>query len=123
MKVYYFGCVEQAGHYLWDTRFQRHYWGSAEALSIPWLDKLDGGLCPVHNREVEGEALLHVMNGWTAIAFWDRSVDKRGKCNSSFIAEGVHTFDEMRKIAEENFPKVWSRFPFKITEFQAKQNP
>lgn len=112
MRVYYFGCNERAGHFLWDPSL----FLTQNDDKIPWRN-IDGGLCP-KNKEVEGEALLHVKDGWTAISFWDRSVDKRGACNSSFIAEGVHTFDEMCKIAQEKFPKVWGRFPFKITEYK-----
>lgn len=121
MKVFYFGCHREAGHYWWRPGMRSLR--SEETAGVPWGYWVDSILCPgyVKNEpyrrskpEIEGEALLHHKDGWTALAFWDRSVDKRGGCNSNFFAEGTHSFDEMVKIAQEHFPEVWKRFPFEV---------
>lgn len=120
MKVFYFGCHREAGHYFWVPGMQ-YAWGVVRL--IPWRS-VDPTLCPgadpdpnVYRRtrpEVEGEALLHHKDGWTALSFWDRSVDERGGCNSQFFAEGTHTFEEMLALAREHFPEVMKRFAFEI---------
>jgi len=112
VKVFYFGCNRYAGHYMhrvgmiidWEF-MQRNPWGTS----------IDGGLCPLNDpAEVEGRALVHHKDGWTALSFWDRSIDKRSACNSAFLAEGKFTFDEMLTIAREHFPMVMQRFNFSI---------
>lgn len=93
---------------------------------LPWKD-IDGVLQPgcreerghwVHHGvpEVEGEALLHHKDGWTAISFWDRSVDKRGACNSTYFAEGTFTFDEMVEMAKARFSERWNRMAFEVRQ-------
>jgi hypothetical protein len=120
MRVFYFGCHREAGHYLW-VPGMRH---SRDERLLPWKH-LDGALCPGvgpdpkrywerTRPEVEGEAALHHQGGWTALAFWDRSADHPGACNSVFFAEGTHSFEEMKRIAREQFPEVWRRFTFEV---------
>lgn len=113
MKAYYFGCVGQPGHFMhapdgkWGRetfRFTQHN---------PWGTKVDGDLCP-DGEEVEGHAALHHRDGWTALAFWDRSVDHRNGSCSTFLAEGEHTVEVMLALARERFPKVMARFNFEI---------
>ena len=118
MRVYYFGCIEHAGHYMWLPGPSSEYRGDFLRTN-PWGYEIDGGLCPA-GKEVEGQALLHHKDGWTALSFWDRSVDHRGKCNSSFLAEGKHSFDEMLAIAREHFPSVIARFKFPIVDAAAE---
>jgi hypothetical protein len=121
MLVRYFGCWEQAGHFLCDEHGRHMH----DEKVCPWKDyEIDSKLQPGcyedrgywqhRGPETEGEALVHHKDGWTALSFWDRSVDKRGKCNSTFMAEGIHDFETMKKIAMERFPKIWSRFTFEV---------
>jgi hypothetical protein len=121
MRFFYFGCHRESGHFFWDEAM-RHAW-DAERV-IPW-ERVDGALCPGASQdpdrwwertrpEVEGEAALHHKDGWTALAFWDRSVDHRSACNSVFFAEGTHSFAEMVQIAGAHFPQVWGRFAFTV---------
>lgn len=127
MKIYYFGCVERAGHFLWTP-------GPRDALrdTTPWGPCPDGTLCPHPNprcefntnhfgckcEQHEGIALLHHKDGWTALGFWDRSVDKRGGCNSNFLAEGIYTFEQMIDLATQHYPAIVSRYKFEIKEYQ-----
>jgi hypothetical protein len=120
MKVYYFGCHQYPGHYMHRVGMSLD-WEFLERN--PWGTSVDGGLCPGVNEkgeawrvqnQIEGAATLHHKDGWTALSFWDRSIDKRNACNSAFLAEGTHTFDEMLVIAREHFPTVMARFTFPI---------
>lgn len=123
IKVFYFGCWDRAGHFFYTETGRTVY----DDPTCPWKDfEVDGCLQPgcFKNRfnrwdragatQEEGEALIHHRGGWTALSFWDRSVDKRGGCNSTFFAEGTHDFEAMVQIAKQRFPKIWQRFQFEI---------
>lgn len=137
MIKFYFGCVDTAGHYLWKPT----QWGPRRAFATsdpaseytPWGRDgagLDGMLAPHENRrcqylkngfgcqcsQTQGITAVHHKDGWTAISFWDRSVDKRGGCNSTFLAEGEFNFEEMVELAKVNFPTVMARFTFKLVK-------
>lgn len=113
-RVFYFGCCSESGHYLWRPG-PRPYLCDGATLrhGQPWGARIDASLC-VRGVQVEGLALIHHKDGWTALAFWDRSVDTRPGSNSVFLADGTHTFDQMVAIAKEHFPTVWQRFKFDV---------
>ena len=108
MRVFYFGCIDVAGHYMHASSPPRNLEErravSQLTHSNPWGLNIDGGLCPRR-----GGALVHHKDGWTALAFEDFTVDSRPGSNSVFLAEGTYDFDEMARIAEEYFPAVWAR--------------
>lgn len=133
--AFYFGCFEQAGHYWFDTfmRTPRQADGSYyphPGAPSPW-GYPDCTLQPhcvqVRDRwevigpQIEGHALVHRKDGWTALSFWDRSVDKRGNSNSTFMFRGDFDFDTMVALAQEHFPKVWKRFTFAIIPAPTQQ--
>lgn len=109
---YYFGCIGDTGHYLWMSP-----WAHAPHIIMhkdnPWGTSIDGKLCPP-GAQVQGQALLHHLNGWTALAFWDRSVDSRPGSCSVFLATYTVSFDEMLELARARFAPVLSRFKFTI---------
>lgn len=113
-KAYYWGCISgiEKGHYLWRPGMR---YASREIGELPegWQGFLDGGLCP-KEQQIEGQALLHHLDGWTALAFWDRSMDTRPGSNSLFLAQGTFEFEQMLMIAEIHFPVIKSRFKFSI---------
>ena len=115
--MYYFGCIRESGHYLW-TEHLGHP-SREEEKTIPW-QRYDGALCPAwppyerSRPEEEGEAALHHHGGWTALAFWDRSVDKRGGCNSVFFAVGTYDALAMIALAKGRFPSIWARYGFEV---------
>lgn len=115
MNIYYFGCVDRAGHYLFTPRGEVDY---ARIRSTPWPGGVDGVLCPAahpwRDNQPEGVAKLHHKDGWTALAFWDRSVDRRPNSNSVFLVDATLTFEQMVVEATANFPKVFARFGFPI---------
>jgi hypothetical protein len=131
--MFYFGPWDSPGHYLHDERGVSQW--RAETV-IPWtLGQLDGDLqphfadCAKKRRRhycdcpsgEEGPALLHHKDGWTALAFWDRTVDKRGACNSVYLAEGTYTFDQMVAMARERFAVRWNKMAFQVTLYEEAQ--
>lgn len=121
MKAFYFGCWGGTGHFLCDERGRM----ARRDNGSPWTEEqLDTGFCPGMVREYgrlvapreqpEGAARLVHERGWTALAFWDRSVDSRGSSNSCFVLEGEHDFEATVRLARERFPSVWSRFRFDV---------
>jgi hypothetical protein len=114
-RAFYFGCWESTGHYLY-LPSGAHAWNAE--LDLPWGYDLDGALAPqvARGEQEQGHARLHHKDGWTALAFWDRSADRRYGSNSAFIAEGTHDFAAMCALAERQFPAVWKRITdaFKI---------
>lgn len=127
--MYYFGPWDRAGHHL-HNELGCHVW---DVSDLPWGNEADGGLQPHFEdcrkrrgsssycdcgRGPEGVAVVHYKNGWTALSFWDRSVDTRGACNSSYFAEGTFTFDEMVALAKERFAYRWNKMSFAVVEIQ-----
>lgn len=127
-RMFYFGPWKEAGHYffneggftVWEDKIKGFPFGHCAGRVM-----VDGRLqpgCPdpkdrLERRtrpEIEGEALLHHINGWTALCFWDRSVDKRGACNSNYFAEGTFTFEEMVAAAKSRFAERWGRMKFEV---------
>lgn len=110
-RTYFFGVInpQSRGHYLYDKNGQQ-VWSMREQNSIPFqYTILDGGLLPPGMPEEQGRLHLAVINAWTVMGMWDRTADPRGKCNASFIAEGIYTLDEMKAIAARDFPSQWAR--------------
>lgn len=117
-KVFFFGCTrgidefhKEAGHYMYEPGYR-----SSWDVVTPFERYPDGTLCP-EGPQVQGLAKLHQKDGWTAIGFWDRTGDARGNSNSNFIVRGTYTFDEMCKLAEEQYPELWKRIG-KVTELK-----
>lgn len=112
-ECFYFGCHREAGHYLFDEQ-GRHASRRGE-LSLPFrYSILDSGLLPQGDAQEQGAATIVLFPAWTVISFWDRSVDKRGGCNSAFVLPGQMTFDEAIAVSKEKFPWVWSRLTFEV---------
>lgn len=140
MRAFYFGCARgvgghrDAGHHLYGPNY--HSVSRPERLGQPWAhghhDGLDGTLAPVDyygelvfgiddrkraDRGTEfpqGVAALHHRDGWTALAFWDRSGDSRGNSNSVFLFDTELTFEGALVAARKNYPDLFERFPFEV---------
>lgn len=117
MRAYYFGYRQGYGHGVQHPDESSDY---NFVYTNPWGVKLDGKLAPQVGTQTQGHALLHQKDGWTCIAFWDRSGDTRQGSNSAFLMEGTHTFDEMLKLAYEHFPVIFRRFGFPIIDVTPK---
>jgi hypothetical protein len=118
-QAFYFGTYGAPGHHLRDEYGRKvrptHPHEGVEAIQwgpLPWKH-IDGGLCP-RGPQRQGEALLHHKDGWTALAFWNRTDDTRAGSNSAFFFEGTLTFEEALAAARERFPRVMRHLPFEV---------
>lgn len=104
--AHYLGCIADTGHTLLTEELgSRFDFSERRALSV--------------EHQIEGVAKVHHLGGWTALAFWDRSVDSRPGSNSVFIFRGELTFDAAVARAKEKFPTVWGRLQFEVKEARA----
>lgn len=112
-EIYFHGAwsPRHLGHFLYRPD-GRTVWSEDRLLPSAWVGRLDGGLCPRDEAQTEGRAALLRKDGWTAIAFWDRTADRRMNSNSVFLMRGELSFDEMVTAARGAFPSIWARFPF-----------
>lgn len=127
MKVFYFGCPRrEVGHY-WHTPETP----AKQSIYLAPFGSIDGVLAPrigadrrrypkqYDSREEvsQGQAVLVHTKGWTVIAYWDRSQDGRPGSNSAFVAEGAHTFEALLIAAKDQWPWVFERQAFEVTEY------
>jgi hypothetical protein len=119
-RVLYFGVWRPgiSGHHLYDAEGRTV---SLAAVGLPISSaKLDSGLCPAlegespAEREPEGLAAIHHIAGWTVLAFWDRSGDRRYGSHSTFVMEDTLAFEDAVALARAHYPRVWARFPFVV---------
>lgn len=132
-RMFYFGCWDSPGHYFFTESGQRVW--EYQLLDFPFghhTNKIpvDGCIHPGcylddrgkwrrdHAKEIQGHALLHHVKGpttvWTALSFWDRSVDPRPASNSTYFAEGEYTFKQMVEMAKTRFASRWSKMTFPV---------
>lgn len=108
-KVFYFGCWDDTGH-----RFYAPRGACVKGIVGPWGYEVDGKLCPPGPQK-QGVAALHHKDGWTALAFWDRSVDSRPGSCSVFLTEEELRYGPMIVRAVDQFPEVFGRFSFMVS--------
>lgn len=119
----YFGPWKESGHYFFYETGEPVY--SEERKKLGWKDhEIDGVMqpgCPDpsdrlqrHGPRIQGEALLHHRDGWTALSFWDSSVDTRPGCSSTYIAKGIFTFEKMVELSKTRFAVRWNRMKFAV---------
>lgn len=130
------------GHYFFDEhgqkRVRRRDWEGRlhdnPADYVPWGAKVDGGLAPrnyVGGEEPNGVAafseavlwasplpdrtLLAVRRWcWSALSWWDNSVDKRGGSSATFIIDRCCTPRVLLNEARAAFPQIFARFSYEI---------
>ncbi len=118
--VYYFGCHKRVGHYLFESEGIHFY----DMSILPW-DKIDGSLAPTINKIgysnhkikqecPQGQSAMHHKDGWTAVSFWDRSIDKRSNSNSNYFINKIVTWNDMVDMCKESYPETWKRYDFDI---------
>ncbi len=124
VRCYFFGVWNDCGHFWRPAARYPQDQSPYQPTGCPWGDRhVDAILCrrlppkdpwgsrqETEHEQVEGLARLHHKDGWTALAYWDRSgPDKRMGCNSNFVAEGTFTFEQMMEMARYHFPHVIER--------------
>lgn len=128
-RVLYFGPLKESGHFFFNDQGQSEM--TIDLKGVPWRtqeDHVDGTLQPgvICERgywhgttpQVEGPAVVHHKNGWTALSFWDRTIDTRPGCSSTYLAEGTFTFEEMVEFAKTRFPERWGKMKFEVTKYE-----
>lgn len=108
--VLYFGYSYGRGHaLLMET-------GRVMPADFPWQHHLDGGLCwnterligrvrlPDAAQQQEGDGSLWHKAGWTALAWWDRTGDRRPNSNTAIFARGTYTAEQMLALYRARFP-------------------
>lgn len=115
--ILFFGAWGRAGHYYWLPG--RRLAESDRSLPASLQGgKIDGRLAPQRREprypssrlEAEGEAAAHHIDGWTVVAWWDRSVDRRGGSNSALLMRGTHSMPAVLLEAADKFPELLPRF-------------
>lgn len=133
MRAFYFGCWREPGRRLWHpasdgTPMQMYDRGESERRllglpsamrggptpgEIPWGYSLDGGLLK-GKRLPEGAAVVEHRDNWTALSFWDCSVDSRPGSCSSFVFDALLSPEEALAAARASFPPIFERFEFEV---------
>jgi len=109
--AYFFGCVDEPGHYLWERREGSDSlwrckpppdWG-------PLWYRLDGGYARNDEITVHLTSDDPLPAGWTVVTMNDYSVDGRQGSHATFVLEG--RFDRASAIARvrEEFPEICQR--------------
>ena len=107
-ELLYFGCLHKAGHHLHSkVRYIQYH-------ETPWGYNLDSALLPQSGPQPEGLIHFHKRDGWTAVAFWDRSVDVRPGSWSGFIVDRDWTEMELLTAARQAWPEVFARKGFPL---------
>lgn len=117
----YFGCWDRPGHFLHDPRGLK-LWEREFPTGFPWdFGLMDGGL--LRNGKVPDSPdgrVFWTCGGatafWYAFYWWDRSVDKRGACNSGLYVRGFGWPEEHEAFAYAcaQFPRVIARQKFPL---------
>lgn len=126
-ETFYFGVrgarERDLGHFLWPPALVTtvHENPPFQAAHPNWLRSnfLDGLYAPHDVKEQERVATLNHIGGWTVLAFWDRSGDKRGASNGAFILSGRLSFEAAVTRAEAAFPTICARFPTPLVPHQS----
>lgn len=91
-------------------------WGATGSYPIagmkcyPYMGcKLVGGFPDAFAPEPEGVRYHDQRDGWTLVAWWDRSGDRRGGSVAAFAFDETLTPDAAEARARELFPSVWQR--------------
>jgi len=118
--MFYFGPWDQAGHHMRSAdrptdrsmELEERRAESNFTRTNPWGCHVDGQLCS--KNTTEGLALIYHKGGWTAMSFWDYTIDTRPGSHSTYLAEGTFTFEEMVEMAKSRFAERWSKMAFKV---------
>jgi hypothetical protein len=84
-RLLFHGCYKQVGHFLFNEDGSRVWYSQTKSLGFSSYI-LDGALLP-NDETREGVCYLSCINGWTIVAFNDRSVDSRPASNACFLYE------------------------------------
>ena len=104
MTDFYFGCVDMAGHFLWDTNLR-----SQGCFHI--FCGFDARLAPLNEKGYQARFWFLEDIDYYAVSFWDYTIDKRGKSNSIFFTNKKMEVEEILPYFENLFPTIFERLP------------
>lgn len=108
--VYYFGCINQPGHYMWHPRNQQQV---RATLNQPWGDHIDCRVFDTSPMKYKAGRIHHVQkDGWSLLYFADYSVDNRPGSHSTFCINKLMTAEELLQEAQAQWPNVFLRPKF-----------
>ena len=120
----YFGCWEQTGHYLHGPGGVSIWEMNGLPNDLPWDQYImDTGLLKNGKIHDSPNGKVYWTCGgyvafWYAFYWWDRSVDRRGACNSGFYVRGFGypESQEAFEYACAQYPNVVKRqlFPLEL---------
>ena len=108
-EILYFGCLDEPGHYLHSKRQSRMH-----CDATPWGYDIDGKILEGSKSYREGIPVRAERDGWTAVDFWDNSVDSRPGSHSCFLCAATLTTDELLVLARAQWPEVFARRRFPV---------
>lgn len=123
----YLGPLKESEHYMFYESGEKVPYPEGDKLT-PWGDRIDGTLQPgmtlwrdhwvQRGSFQQGEAVIHHKDDWTALSFWDSTIDTRPGCSSTYIAKGTFTFEQMVEMAKTRFSERWNKmkFPVKLAQ-------
>lgn len=102
----FFGCWNEAGHTLRRASGMTVHQGNNPEGCPFDANQLDGIFAPrlPQGREDDTVAALTHVHGWTVLAMWDRSVDKRFASNAAFLEPGIWSESAMWWKAKREYP-------------------
>jgi hypothetical protein len=116
---FYFGCVREAGHYLFDRNGNkaRGYGGPEQYHLREALSHFDSVLPPPRGDGLYRASFSTLGGlGYCALSWWDGSVDKRPGSNSTVFAPGlIWTPERLLEIYPKAFPWLAERQPQPVT--------
>lgn len=108
--VYYFGCIRDKGHHMWDPVSKRVMYRFDRDLNTPWGDSIDGGVFPTGPITHKAGVIQHkIQDGWSIICFADYSIDDRPGSHSSFLVHTEASADQLVIWAKNQWPEVFLR--------------
>ena len=117
MDWFYFGCGDQTGHYLFNQN--QHKVKATYGKIERSLEEFDGILPPFPELKVPNyKASFSRLGGlgYSALSWWDRSVDSRpGSSSTIFAPDLTIPAPSMLILAQARFPWVFSRLPQPVT--------
>ena len=115
--VLYYGCHKGVGHYLHNSTGNR----ICEHEGLPWhRAEIDGRLQPT-GPQYQGRIAHHQRQGWTALAWWDRSVDGRGKSSSTVLINAEQDPEQALATAKAALPWLFERINYHLRLIEPKE--
>ena len=117
----YFGCGTGIGHHLFGQDSQRWHSYRDQDRYLENLAQLDGMLAPQDAKMLlksDCPASLTRLGGWgySALSWWDRSVDTRPGSNSIIFAPDMTIkATEIEALGRKRFPWVFARLKVQLS--------